>query len=598
MSPASGGSDRRSAPVTQKTPVQDAPGGRVGRVVRRWQLDGRLPEPAARRLVDTARLGARRVLQRACATVSPPAGWGHWVGASRIEGQWRRWVWAGNLDMPVEELAHDMAQQVVGALGAAGVDCTIAGLDGGRVHLAVDAADRSRAADALGRLDGAANWYVTWRRGHRHRTTTPGTWSMRHRAVRAESWEVFRWLRAAGHYGEGREQSVLVSFWAPGAAGRVERLGLRGLHRFDPMSPRTTEEVGGHAYPGRAAFPVGRALGRMTEPIDVVYTWVDGRDPQWRASFDEWSERGGRGGLEGSGLAATNDGQTSSDGTHPARYESDDELRYSLRALWLYAGWVRNVYLVTNGQVPDWLVPDGRLRVVTHDELFPHEWLPTFNSHAIEARLHHIDGLAEHFVYFNDDVLLARPVRPETFFTPNGLPLFFESEARIEAAGLDGGGQRSVDQAAGVGQALIRRDFGIDVVHKLDHAPHPLRRSVLAEIEQRYSAEVEATARHRFRHPDDLAIPSGFAAHYGYATGRAIPGKLHVGYQNLGGRNLTEGLRRFLWGRDFDALCINATEVWDVPPPVASRHLARFLSNYYPVPSPWEAAGATSRGGT
>ena len=47
--------------------------------------------------------------------------------------------------------------------------------------------------------------------------------------------------------------------------------------------------------------------------------------------------------------------------------------------------------------------------------LVPPEGLPLFNSHAIEAWLHRIPGLAEQFVYFNDDFMLWDSVSPSTF---------------------------------------------------------------------------------------------------------------------------------------------------------------------------------------
>lgn len=31
------------------------------------------------------------------------------------------------------------------------------------------------------------------------------------------------------------------------------------------------------------------------------------------------------------------------------------ELRFSLRSIEMYAPWVRNIYIVTNGQIPYWL---------------------------------------------------------------------------------------------------------------------------------------------------------------------------------------------------------------------------------------------------
>jgi hypothetical protein len=42
--------------------------------------------------------------------------------------------------------------------------------------------------------------------------------------------------------------------------------------------------------------------------------------------------------------------------TNQARFNSDrDELRYSLRSLQQYMPWFRHLYIVTHGQVPQWL---------------------------------------------------------------------------------------------------------------------------------------------------------------------------------------------------------------------------------------------------
>ena len=82
---------------------------------------------------------------------------------------------------------------------------------------------------------------------------------------------------------------------------------------------------------------------------------------------------------------------------------------------------------MTDGQVTEWLDRDADgLTVVDHTEIFgPGDALPTFNSHAIESRLHHIDGLAEHYLYLNDDVFFGRRVTPDQFFSPSGQSKFF-----------------------------------------------------------------------------------------------------------------------------------------------------------------------------
>ena len=146
-------------------------------------------------------------------------------------------------------------------------------------------------------------------------------------------------------------------------------------------------------------------------PIDVVYTWVNGSDSHFQDTMAQFRVRQDISGnkMQGSVKNESN------------RFRDNDELRYSLRSLIRYAPWVRRVYIVTNGQVPQWLDTEHpRLQIVTHQEIFLNEaHLPTFSSPAIEAHLHRIKGLSEHFLYFNDDVFLGKQISPDDFFTPS-----------------------------------------------------------------------------------------------------------------------------------------------------------------------------------
>ncbi|XP_075250719.1 N-acetylglucosamine-1-phosphotransferase subunits alpha/beta-like isoform X2 [Convolutriloba macropyga] len=104
----------------------------------------------------------------------------------------------------------------------------------------------------------------------------------------------------------------------------------------------------------------------------------------------------------------------------PSRFADNEELRYSLRSVEKFAPWIRHIFIVTNGQIPAWMnLESPRLTIVKHEEIFPsgEEYLPTFSSPAIEAQLHKIPGLSQHFLYFNDDVMLGKPIYPQDFFT-------------------------------------------------------------------------------------------------------------------------------------------------------------------------------------
>lgn len=78
---------------------------------------------------------------------------------------------------------------------------------------------------------------------------------------------------------------------------------------------------------------------------------------------------------------------------------------------------------MTWGHVPKWLnVNAPKLKIIRHSDFIPAKYLPTFNSNPIELNLHRIPGLNEHFIYFNDDIFLARPCAPTDFFI-NGKPV-------------------------------------------------------------------------------------------------------------------------------------------------------------------------------
>lgn len=142
--------------------------------------------------------------------------------------------------------------------------------------------------------------------------------------------------------------------------------------------------------------------------IDLVYLWVDGNDPAWKRKHDAVAGH------------TVDDTQTDCKG----RYANNDELRYSLRSIELYAPWIRKIFIVTDNQRPEWLdISNSRVEIVDHTSILPEDALPCFNSPVIEYHLHKIPGLSEHFLYANDDMMLNKPVGPEDFFTPEGEPV-------------------------------------------------------------------------------------------------------------------------------------------------------------------------------
>ncbi len=168
---------------------------------------------------------------------------------------------------------------------------------------------------------------------------------------------------------------------------------------------------------------------RGYKPIDAVYTWVNGSDPEWQISKEYWYQdyftqiHGG----EYNAKSYTLQKKTSVN-VGANRFRDHDELRYSLRSLEQYAPWIRHVYIVTANQIPSWLVVENPfVTVVPHSAIFATaSHLPTFNSAAIEVNLDRIPGLSESFLYFNDDFFLGRAVFPSDFISRSGCQKVYE----------------------------------------------------------------------------------------------------------------------------------------------------------------------------
>ncbi|GAA4881884.1 stealth family protein [Serinicoccus chungangensis] len=343
-----------------------------------------------------------------------------------------------------------------------------------------------------------------------------------------------------------------VSAQVPGQAV----VGERVLPTFEPFTWTLTDEV--------------------TFPVDVVYTWVDGTDPRHAARRARYSDEAPH------GL-----------GANTSRYTSHDELRYSLRSLHMYAPFVRHVYVVTDDQVPAWLDPDAAgITVVDHRDIFADaSALPTFNSHAIGARLHHIPGLSEHYLYLNDDVFLARLRQAEDYFYANGIAQVPFSPAQFGVGDVIPG-EVAPNSAGKTVRSLLQADFGRGITQKFKHAPHPQIRSVLAELEERYAEPVARTTRTRFRSTEDVGFAATLHHHYALLTGRAVPGQTRMSYVDIAAPDMSQRLDRLQHKGGVDTFCLN-----DVDTPEHTREaihavVAEFLEERFPFRSPWERPDA------
>ena len=493
-----------------------------------------------------------------------------------------RWV-DGVLHIVHDDLTPEMARiadigLVADTLAAAGLDPLLAQDDHGGAVIVVDAADGPAAVRALAAAGAHEPLYAKAAGGAARLAVdvplpdSDAVWSMR----------LFRpRVTENGSLRYGAAEAVRLEAWRT-ADGVVHAPRPTALtRRVFPASDLVTTTVWRYGRSWRTVVGMFDARPhQVTADIDMVFSWVDGSASEFQrqraAQLEEY--------VVGKG----DDG--------PARYRHVDELRYALRSVHMYAPWVRRIFIATDSPQPAWLAEHPRVTIVRSEEFFADpSVLPTHNSHAVEAQLHRIDGLAEHFLYSNDDMFFGRPVTPEMFFTAGGLTKFVECDVRI-GSGPTRTERSGHDNALRVNRALLFERFGRTIVRDLEHCAAPMRRSVAAELEREFADDIARTAASRFRSATDVSVTNSLYHYYALMTGRAIAtNEPRVRYVQTTMVSALRKMRRLEERRDADMFCLNDGGETEVPEELRVRVLRDTLERLFPVRAPWELPVSAAR---
>lgn len=139
--------------------------------------------------------------------------------------------------------------------------------------------------------------------------------------------------------------------------------------------------------------------------VDYVFPWVNSNDPQWINSISKYTK------------IDTNDN---------VRFRDLGLVKYSILSVEKYAPWIKNIVILisSKSQITEELLNlSPKIKFITHEEFIPKEYLPCFNSCAIEMFLHNIPNISEHFIYGNDDFYFRNLTSVDDFFTKEGKPI-------------------------------------------------------------------------------------------------------------------------------------------------------------------------------
>ena len=301
------------------------------------------------------------------------------------------------------------------------------------------------------------------------------------------------------------------------------------------------------------------------EKIDFVIYWVDGNDKEWQKKKAQY------------------DSSKNDDGT-VNRYRDWDNLHFLFRGIEKFAPWVNQVYFISDNQVPKWMnVKHPKLRVVSHEEYIPNEYLPVFSSHPIELNFHRLPGISEQFVVFNDDFFITNYIKPEDFFV-NGLPVDIFMEYPIMCGGNAPVFSNILANCFNLmGKYFPRKEYKKRLVKKIlspkygpyffynimmyflpfprffgiltPHFPRPYLRASFEELWNKEEEVLKNTCSNRFRNPQDVNIY--IFRMWNMLQGNFVPGNIFRKGHAFFIHNNDEKIYKSIAKQKYKMICLN-----------------------------------------
>ncbi|WP_349904125.1 stealth family protein [Parafrigoribacterium humi] len=473
---------------------------------------------------------------------------------------------------PREAMIEDLIA-VRGALDEAQIEYLLVRGSDGRPVLAVDRKRRASLAEAFATAFANEPFYSKTGKARAH-FLADGTLS---RSRKARVFRLFRpRIEPNGRLRYGASNGIRLELWDFGVDEIVAPAANALMRTSVPRSEAVDATVSlfGLEWPTLEGMFAAHASD-ITFDIDMVFSWVDGTDIEFQRV------RAAR--MQAYVVGEGDDSE--------ARYRQIDELKYALRSVYLFAPWVRRIFIVTDSPRPVWLDEHPSVTIVRSEEFFQDpEALPTHNSHAVESQLQHIPGLSEHFIYSNDDMFFGRPVSPDMFFSPGGVTKFIESRTRIGLGRADTA-RSGFENSARVNRRLLNERFGRVTTRHLEHAATPLRKSVLLELEREFAEDFARTARSAFRSSTDISVTNSLYHYYALLTGRAVAQtQAKVKYIETTLASSLAAMDELLRKRSYDFFCLNDGSAPEISVEERTTAVRSFLERYFGIPAPWERA--------
>ena len=249
---------------------------------------------------------------------------------------------------------------------------------------------------------------------------------------------------------------------------------------------------------------------KSLDKIDAVITWVDGNDKKFTAIKNKY-------------LLSEDIKLYSPEEFGDHRYIQSNELEILLQSIIRFAPFIDKIYIIhaqteainkiiirnTSSDIKD------KIELVHHEIIFKgyEKYLPTFNSLSIETVLHRIPGLAEHYIYFNDDFFLLRDCQASDFFS-GGIPISSGYLAHTNSIAVKYDSYKALSSKT-VGFVIPMKNtvrvldgFENGLFVRLYHSPYVFRKSTLNNFFEKNQSTLLSNISYKFRSYDQFSTAS------------------------------------------------------------------------------------------
>ena len=280
--------------------------------------------------------------------------------------------------------------------------------------------------------------------------------------------------------------------------------------------------------------------------IDLVLTYVDGRDKAWQHQYLVYSR-----------IEKVKFDKDS------VRFRSWDNFHYIFRSIAQYMKFINNIYLIVENesQIPSF-ININNVKIIYHKDIIPEEFLPTFNSNTIELFMYRIPDLSENFIYMNDDMLFLNEYNVDDFFDKDMNPLIMVEEHPLKKKNTYTLSLVKTMKLANLENA----DFSVKWkghILRSDHAPNPMKVSLWKYYWEKYETELKESIS-RFRKPINITQELSNYHYYMYYTVNNMNcfSKRNSKYFDFVNRT-SDDLEKILFDNTITSTCINDAGVTD-----------------------------------